>query len=455
MKRTRRILSVALVLVMASAMAFAGGNKDAQSSGAAADGKTVLTVLNYRDLTQANSLNEDVIVWDPFRANNPDITVIIEDLFNEPFHQKTEAYAAAGQLPDVVYAWPSGRSTTLHQRKLLKDLTPFVKRDGLDKVFVPTALDPAQQGGGYVAILPIGLTSSHAFYVNEKVLRDVGLTPAKTYDELKAQIPVLKAAGKETILMANQDTWVMQSCLFSLVAGRFGGQGWEQKILNGQAKFTDPDFVNALRFIETLYKDGALSQTTLGTSYGDVLGRFSTEQGAYFIDGDWRAGAFITDTTTGEALIAPEYQAANIRVTVFPDIPGAKLNKSTSGVLGVGFGMSAAIPAGSVKEEAAWSLVKWAVGVEATTHRVNAGAIATPPRNDIDMSAIALEPIQLEMINLGSKYDTSTAVIDAIFHSDVFNPLNDGLQEIGMGSKTPEQVAESVQKAFDTWKASN
>jgi raffinose/stachyose/melibiose transport system substrate-binding protein len=454
MKRTGRMAAVALALVAVSGMVFAGGNKDSAQSGAAAGGKTVLNVLNYRDLTQANAMDEGAQIWDTFMANNPDVTLILEDLYNEPFHQKTEAYAAAGQLPDVVYAWPSGRSTTLHQRKLLKDLTPFIKRDGLDKVFVPVALDPAQQGGGYVAILPIGVTSTHALYINEAVLRDCGLTPAKTYDELKAQIPVLKEKGYETILMANLDTWVMQSCLFSLVAGRFGGQGWEQKILNGQAKFTDPEFVNALRFIDTMYKDGALAQTTLGTNYGDVLGKFATNQGAYYIDGDWRAGAFITDRTTGEALISPADQA-HIRVTVFPDIPGAKINKTTSGVLGVGYGMSAAIPAGSVKEEAAWQLVKWAAGKESTTHRVSNGAVATPARTDVDMSALTLEPIQKEIVDLGGKYETSTAVIDAVFHSDVFNPLNDGLQEIGMGTKTPEQVAENVQKAFDTWKAGN
>jgi raffinose/stachyose/melibiose transport system substrate-binding protein len=453
MKLARKVLSVALVIVAASGMVFAGGNRDDSQAGSAA-GKTAVTVLNYRDLTQANSLTEDTIVWGPFEAANPDIDVVLEDLFNEPFHQKTEAYAAAGQLPDVLYAWPSGRSSTLHQRKLLKDLTPFVKRDGLDKVLVPVALDPSQQAGGYVAILPISITSTHAFFVNEAVLRDCGLTPAKTYDELKAQIPVLKAKGYETILMANQDSWVMQSCLFSLVAGRFGGQGWEQKILNGQAKFTDPDFVNALRFIDTLYKDGALLQTSLGTSYGDVLGRFATNQGAYFIDGDWRVGAFITDTSTGEALISPADQA-NIKITVFPDIPGARINRTTSGVIGVGFGMSAAIPAGSVKEEAAWKLVKWTISKEVTTHRVNVGAVATPPRTDIDVSSLSLEPMQQAIMNLGSQYDTSTAVVDAIFHSDVFNPLNNGLQEIGMGTKTPEEVADAVQKAFDTWKASN
>ncbi|MCL2128376.1 MAG: carbohydrate ABC transporter substrate-binding protein, partial [Treponema sp.] len=55
--------------------------------------------------------------------------------------------------------------------------------------------------------------------------------------------------------------------------------------------------------------------------------------------------------------------------------------------------------------------------------------------------------------NLGKEYSTGTVVIDGVFHSDVFNPLNDGLQEIGLGTKTPQQVAADVQRAFDAAKA--
>ncbi|MDR2897327.1 MAG: hypothetical protein LBU99_00825, partial [Spirochaetaceae bacterium] len=87
--------------------------------------KTLLKVLNYRDMTQANATDEDVQIWNPFRTKNPDVTVELENLFLEPFHQRTAADAAAGKLSDVVYAWPSGRSTILHHGRLLKDLTPF------------------------------------------------------------------------------------------------------------------------------------------------------------------------------------------------------------------------------------------------------------------------------------------------------------------------------------------
>ncbi|MDR0639446.1 MAG: extracellular solute-binding protein [Spirochaetaceae bacterium] len=412
-----------------------------------------LRVLNYLDLTFANSSDEIETVWEAFNKAHPDIKVVREDLFNEPYHNKVEAYAAAGQLPDVLYAWPSGRSTTLHTQKLLKDLTPLARNEpGFANDYLPLALDPSAQGGGYVAILPRAVTSSHAFYVNTEVLAAAGLTPAQTYAELKAQVPVLRAKGIDTVLMANQESWVMQSCLFSLVAGRFGGEGWEKAILSGSAKFTDPAFVDALAFIKTMYDDGALSKATLSTDYGSVVGQFGTGKGAYLIDGDWRVGAFITDTSTGQAVIPPVLQE-KILITVFPDIPNAKLNKSTSGILGTGWGINADIPAGSDREKAAWELVKWLSGKEIQTWLLETGGIATPTVTSIDVGSLALEPMQKTITNLASQYTTMTAVIDGVFHSDVFNPLNDGLQELGLGSKTPQQVAADVQKAFDAWQA--
>jgi raffinose/stachyose/melibiose transport system substrate-binding protein len=449
MKRTGKTLCLAATLL---ACVLAGCSKKAEDG----QGGLELRVLNYLDLTSANSADEVAEIWDAFSKANPDIRVIREDLYNEPFHNKVEAYAAAGRLPDVIYAWPSGRSTTLHTQKLLKDLTPLLQKEGAAYMnsFTPNALDPQAQGGGYMAILPYAITSTHAFYVNTEVLADAGLTPATTYEELKAQVPVLKAKGYDTVLMANQEAWVMQSCLFSLVAGRFGGEDWDKQILSGAAKFTDPGFVNALAFIKTLYDDGVLSQATMSTDYGSVIGQFATNKGAYLIDGDWRAGAFITDKSTGQAIIPPERQE-NIQITVFPDIPGAKLNKSTSGTLGTGWGMNANIPEGSDKEAAAWRLIKWLSGKEIQTWRLTNGSISTPTITGIDLASLPLEPMQKAISNLGTQYTTTTPVIDGSFHSDVFNPLNDGLQELGLGSKTPEQVAQSVQQAYDAWKRAN
>ncbi|MDR2485079.1 MAG: extracellular solute-binding protein [Treponema sp.] len=449
----KKIQSVILITLLLTGVF---GSCKKQSSGQQQAGQkptTELRVLNYYDMTQAAAVEEPAVVWEVFEKANPDIKIIREDLFNDPFHNKVEAYAATGQLPDVMYAWPSGRSTTLHTKKLLKDLGPLTRKDGLATHYTATALNPSSQASGYLGILPRAITSTSAFYINLEVLNDCGLQPAKTYAELQDQVSVLKAKGYDTILMANMDTWVMQSCLFSLVAGRFCGEGWEQNILSGQAKFTDPDFTAALNFIKTMYDDGVISKATLATGYGDVVGQFASNRGAYYIDGDWRVAAFITDKSTGQALISPDKQN-NIQVTVFPEIPGAKFNQSDSVILGTGWGMNAAIPENSAKEEAAWRLVKWLSGREVQSWLLETGQISTPTRNDINMENLRLEPMQLAVGNLSREYDKATVVIDGAFDGVVHVPINDGLQAIGMGTETPEQVAATVQAALETWKAS-
>jgi len=447
MKKTMTVIGTLLVLV--SVLGFTGCKK--QQAGSE---KVTLRVLYYLEATAPNAIADADLWFGTFEKNNPNVKIDRENLFDDPYHDKLRAYSAAGNLPDVMYVWPTTRMDYLYNAKQLKDLTPFINKDGIKSSFIPMTMDPTQQSAQYMAMIPQSITTSHAFFINLEVLNDCGLQPAKTYDELKAQMPVLKAKGYETVIIPAQSDWVMQSCLFSMLAGRFGGPGWENKILNGQAKFTDKEFVDALAFVKTLYDDGVIQRSAVGIDYGEGPGLFANKKSAYYIDGDWRVGAFITDSSTGQALISPDRQN-NIRISVFPDIPGAKVNRASSVILGVGYGMSASIPAGSAKETAAWELVKWMTGKEVSQTRTEHGGTPTPSRTDLDYNAMKLEPMQKTIANMGKEFDTATVVIDGVFASDVYNPINTGLIEIAMGRRTPQQVAADVQKAYDTWKAAN
>jgi len=88
----KKISVLALALLMVVTSVFAQGTRE----DASASGKVELTVLNYIDMSEPNSANEIKMVWDKFEEENPDIKLVREDLFNEPFHQKTEAYVASG-----------------------------------------------------------------------------------------------------------------------------------------------------------------------------------------------------------------------------------------------------------------------------------------------------------------------------------------------------------------------
>jgi raffinose/stachyose/melibiose transport system substrate-binding protein len=121
-------------------------------------------------------------------------------------------------------------------------------------------------------------------------------------------------------------------------------------------------------------------------------------------------------------------------------------------VLGTGWGMSASVPSGSAKEEAAWRLVKWLSSREVQSWLLETGYIATPTRSDINVGSLKLEPMQVAVGNLSKEYNRSTVVIDGAFDGAVHVPINDGLQAIGMGTQTPAQVAATAQAALEAWK---
>ncbi len=445
----KRVSVVALALLMVVTSVFAQGTKEEATAGKQIE----LTVLNYIDMSEPNSANEIAMVWDKFAAENPDIKLVREDLFNEPFHQKTEAYVASGQVPDVLYMWPSGRSTSLHTTKSVKDLMPFLEKDGMVDDYNPAALAP--QFAGFVGELPNGLTTTHMLYVNAKVLKENGLSIPKSYAEMKAMVGPLKAKGIDLIAMDNMDAWVMQSCLFSMVVGRFGGVDWYEKLSAGSIKFTDPWFVSSLALIDDMYKSGMLNRNSLSSPYGSSRGSFAAGKAAFYIDGDWSTASFQTDITTGKALISPASQQSDFELMVIPNLPGEVISNSNSGVVGTGWGMSANIPAGSAKEEAAWRLIKYLQGEYVQTYRLTTGA-SFPSNLNVDVEKVVkeknLEPFIAKRAAYYAAYTTITPVIDGVLHSDVYNVINTGLQEIGLGSKAPSQVASEVQKAWDTWK---
>ena len=442
------ILALAMLLVVSTA--FAQGTKE----NAAAAGQVELTVLNYIDMSEPNSANDISMVWDKFSAENPDIKIVREDLFNEPFHQKTEAYVASGQLPDVLYMWPSGRSTSLHTTNSVKDLMPFLEKDGLVKSYNPATLVP--QFGGYLGELPNGITTTHMLYVNTKVLRDNGLSMPKTYAEMKAMVAPLKAKGIDLIAMDNMDAWVMQSCLFSMVVGRFGGTDWYPRLEAGTINFNDAWFINSLKLIEDMYASEMIKRNSLTSPYGSSRGRFATGKAAFYIDGDWSTGAFQTDITTGQALINRDAQANDFELIVMPSLPGEVISNSNSGVVGTGYGMSANLVAGSAKEAAAWRLIKFLQGEYVQTYRLSTGA-SFPSNLKVDVAKVVkeanLEPFVAKRAAYYANYNTITPVIDGVLAGDVYDVINTGLQEIGLGKKTPAQVGAAVQKAWESWNA--
>ncbi|MDA8409631.1 MAG: extracellular solute-binding protein [Treponema sp.] len=407
-----------------------------------------LNVLNYQQADQAG-YQEDVQIWQDFQTQNPDIKLNMEVLFNDPYHQKLQAYAAAGTLPDVFYVWPGARSAVIHEKHLAKDLTKLLGTEYLSH-FTGAATNPKNELGGYLAELPQSFTYTSVMYVNKKAFTDNGLKVPTTYADLRAAVPRLKAKGIAVMMLPNKDGWPGQSCFFSTVAGRMVGDKFFNDVLAGKAKFTDKPFVDALKVVENFYKDGIIQRTDNAIGYGEGPGLFAQGKAAIILDGDWRTGAYITDKASGKALISPDDQH-NYALMNLVALPGEKFPGVASAVAGTGWAIADSLQAGP-KLDAAVKLIKYLYSPEVQAIRWGTGAYV-PTRTDVKPPA-GLEPLPSLLPAFYAENSKTCYVIDGINGLDptVATAINNGIVDIGNNAKDAVQVAKDVEAAFEAAK---
>lgn len=400
-------------------------------------GAVTIKWLQYFDITAPGAeVTLDII--QTFAQLNPDIKLEVETLYDDAYHQKLAALAAAGQLPDVMILWPAERTGKITRSGLIADLYPFLG-DDIDK-FVPAAVAP--QLLGRLHELPINSgTASHMLYVNTELLDGLGLAMPQTYKELKAMVPAIRGAGLEAITIPAKPTWVMQSCLLSAIVGRTAGDEWLRKAVKGEASFTDEGFVRALEIVEEMYATGLILESNVLLGYGDGPNVFAEDKAVFYIDGDWRVSAF---SAVPDGLMTPEKQE-KIALTVLPDFAGqAGPSGSTSFVASTGLGMKAGLS--QEKAEAAWKLISFWAGPIAANKRLLGGSLKPPSLANLDISDVEMGPMDRKLFAFYLLHPP-TLILDAVIPADGVQRINTGLQELALGDITPEKLAAEIEAA--------
>ncbi len=427
----KKAIALVAVLLLSAAFVFAGGQEEAVEE----VGKVKLTMLAYKDLADPVEAANWQIVVDTFFATHPNIEIDIEYGFDEPFHNKLQAMFVADQLPDIMFLWPGKRTGQVTGSGKIKDLRPWLK--GHEDEFAAIAV-AAQGRGGEIYELPEQVTDCHVMYTNEKLMKELGLTFPKTHADLLAQGAKIRAQNLIPVAMTNKTQWQMQSCLLSALTERAGGMDWYDRVIVGDnASFADPEFVNALSVIDELAKEEMFSPGINQLDYGQALTSFVTEEAVYYIDGGWRANNMVGELT--------DEQKEYVEYKTYPDIPNQKgTSGSTASVAGTGYGMHSRLE--GAEADAAWEWIWFYSGPVGSAIRQGFGAnpaykMPTPGKLDI-------------MVKKLIKFVAETPagyVIDAVMDAEGMGVLHPAIQEMMMGKKTPQQVAEE----YEAWVAAN
>lgn len=425
----KRLLLVAVALVLTAGLVFAGGQAEESD-----DGAITLEVLHYLDLADDSSTENFEEVREAFEEAHPDINLEFNYLFDEAYHNRLQASAVAGQLPDVMFLWPGKRTGDVTGEGLAKDLSPWI--DEVEDEFAPAAL--ADQGpNGEMWELPEQITATHVMYTNERLLDELDLSFPETFEELIEQGDVIREAGYIPIAMDNAGGWQMQSTLLSALVERTGGREWFDSAIAGDASFADEEFVRALEVVNTLSEEEMLTPGVNQAEYGQALTDYVNEQAVYFIDGGWRTSNLESELTEEQR----EYTAYN----VFPRLPDEQGQPgSTAIVPGTGFGMNAELS--GEEAEAAWEWIYFFSGPEGSEIKADQGWLPATVGSIGPDSPLLTQKLADFLAETPGGY-----VIDAVLDAEGMGVLHPNIQEMMFGELTPQEVADN----FEEWVAEN
>jgi len=222
-------------------------------------------------------------------------------------------YATANQLPDVLKYWSFST--------LLKPLVDGKFVEPLDMAtfqkfgYMAGALEGNVYDGKLYGIPVSG--DLWVIYVNKKIFADAGVALPATWEDVMASVPKFKAKNIVPLVTDGKDGWPL-SIMYDNVVQRVSGSFTNvDAAITRKARFTDPEFVQAAKYIQTAVKAGIFQADLVTSDYGASRNLFGQERAAMYLMGSWEMGLAVD----------PNFSQSfrdNLDVIKFPVITGGK-----------------------------------------------------------------------------------------------------------------------------------
>ncbi|MBB6673096.1 extracellular solute-binding protein [Cohnella nanjingensis] len=438
-KKTGALAALTLSASLALAGCGSGGKEsgNANANNGQGDGKEKVTLSLWHNYTGDDQRAKTMrAIVEQYQKDHPNVELDIQAIPPDGYRTRLKTVAAANEMPDLFVMWPGVMTKEFQAGDLIQPINELLdSKTEWKNNFLPGSFDGFTIGSDIYSA-PIALSPTSILYYNKSILDANGLQVPKTWDDLLKAVEVLKSKKITPIALGNKAAWLAQSSIFSSLADRVTGTEWFLKAAsNDGAKFTDPEFVKALTYLQDLQKAGAFQDGFNALDNTQMEQYFAQGKAAMMIDGGW--------ALTNLAATASQDAMSQMGAAVLPSIPGGKGDPNTlSGVVGTGLGMGKKVS--GAKKQAAYDLLYAMAGPDAQKRVLESNQLVSY-KVDLDKSKVT--PIFAEVYALVNSVNR-TPVYDGVLSSAVADEVNNGLQDLLMGGK-PETIAKKIQDAQD------
>ena len=427
MKRKIVLLFALFLFVFGAAGILSAGG--GQQGGAGSGGRTAIDFYTWR--VQAGKYPDSLIA--AFEKKNPDIKVNYDggitavDLYLNT--QKIKLLSGDGI--DITSIRPETLRDYVKAGYLerINDNEPFLKN------YSAAMLDGVRVDGGLYST-PEGVNIIGVYY-NKNMFRRLGISEPANWNEYVAALDKIKASGITPMMNGGKDGWPIEFDVFPLIHDVLAKDPQIfTKIENGQAKYTDPVWVNAFNRIRDFYSKEYIRAETLSMSYDQANTLFLEEKTALMTQGEWNMNSFDGTDSDGNVIKAP----FEVGVFTLPhNMPGEPQ------VASVSIGASQGIVSKSRHKDAVKKLLEFMATQEAGTmlaNDLNAFAAVTGVSADFHPLAKLWVPVKDMPRNVNFFYSVQAPAVNA--------EMLKQLQLMFLGQATPQQALREMQAVQDS-----
>ncbi|MDP2293716.1 MAG: extracellular solute-binding protein [Actinomycetota bacterium] len=418
---------------------------DDDDNGGAADTTTAPDVTGGTDETSPPSDEPVTIDWwhiqnndpglanwqamaDAYTAEHPNVTINITVMENEAFKAAIQTNIQSGDVPDLFQSWGGGGLRDQVAAGVVRDITDesasFVGDlgEGAVKLY---QVDDKQYG------IPFNAGMVGFWYIKD-LLAEAGIdAPPATWDELLADIQLLKDAGITPIAVGAGDKWPAHFW-YSYLMLRLGGADAMNQIA-ADNNFSVPNVVGAGELLADLVAMEPFQEGFLGAGWDapdGESGTMATGAAAMDLMGQWAPGAF-----KNQAGLQPEEDLPfELGWFPFPSVDGG------DGLATDAFGGADGFAVGKDAPPEAVDFLKFITNAD--NQRIWAQNSGLPVNK---AAADAVTDPNMQAVLDGLNAATFTQLfLDQFFTAEVGAAVNDQTALLFAGATSPQDAADAI-----------
>ncbi|SMG19794.1 ABC transporter substrate-binding protein [Agreia pratensis] len=289
-------------------------------TGCSGGGASSTKEFTYLGQTQNTAISGtlDILAKDKCAAAEKAAPLKADAIDGTTWDQQLQLLAGQDALSDMSMAGgtPSLMQEFIDSGKVL-NLSETFEKEGLEGRVLPAAESTikALYGGGDLYALPTEF-NIEGFWYNKQILADNGIEAPATWNDLVDAAATLQANDVQPFIAAGKDGWPITRLVGDYIARDLGPDAL-QKVADGDASLTDPEYVAAADAVAELGTAGYFGPAAGSIDYNTALNQFLTGGGAFFYMGSWALSAFNDEEQN-------KIGVDNIGFAPFPTVEGGK-----------------------------------------------------------------------------------------------------------------------------------